>query len=77
MREVLKEVERRRFWFAVRVVLGCFASTGLGLFLMGWAMHTTDVEMAGLAWVAGPVLGNGLTLLILGYAAIKWERDEW
>jgi hypothetical protein len=69
--------ERARFWFAVRVACTCVLTTGIGLFMMGWALHTTDMEMAQLAWTAGPIVGNGLTLVVLGLAAVKWERDEW
>ena len=69
--------ERARFWFAVRVALGCILTTGFGLFMMAWALHTTDMETAQIAWAAGPIVGNGLTLTLLGWAAIKWEKDEW
>ena len=77
LREIYEAHDRARFWFAVRVVLACFLSTGFGLFIMAWALHTTDMESARVAWVAGPVIGNGLTLIVIGWAAVKWERDEW
>jgi hypothetical protein len=77
MQEVLKASQRARFWFAVRVALACVLSTGVGLFMMAWALHTTDIENAQLAWTAGPIVGNGLTIIIIAWAAARWERDEW
>ena len=77
MRHVLSASERARFWFAVRVALGCVFTTGIGLFMMAWALHTTDAEWAQLAWTAGPLVGNSLTLILLAWAAIKWQKDEW
>ena len=71
------EYDRARFWFAVRVAFGCVLTTGVGLFVMGWALHTTDMERAQFAWTVGPIIGYSLTLILLGWAAAKWERDDW
>ena len=44
---------------------------------MAWALHTTDVESAKIAWAVGPVIGNTLVVATLVVAGMKWERDDW
>jgi hypothetical protein len=44
---------------------------------MAWALHTTDLEAARLAWAVGPVLGQTIVLVALLYGWIVWSRDEW
>jgi hypothetical protein len=76
-REVEESYDRSRFWFAVRVSLACIATTGVGFLIMGWAMHTTDAEKGRVMWILGPIIGNLLTLVVIAWAAVKWERDDW
>ena len=44
---------------------------------MAWALHTTDLERARVAWAAGPVIGMTLVITTLLAGATKWERDDW
>lgn len=69
--------DRARFWFAVRIALACVAGCVIGFLPMAWALHTTDIEAAQLAWAVGPVLGQTIILLTLLYGWIRWSRDEW
>ena len=76
-REALRASERARFRFAVMVVLLCIAECVVGFLPMAWALHTTDVEAAKIAWAIGPVLGNTLVLGTLVVAGMKWDREDW
>jgi hypothetical protein len=76
-RVLLERSERARFWFAVRTVLTCAAGCVIGLIPMAWALHTTDTEMAGLAWTVGQTVGPALVVITLILAGIKWDRDDW
>ena len=76
-RKNLQVSERARFWFAVRIALACVAGCLIGFIPMAWALHTTDIEKAGIAWSAGPVVGMTLVVATLLAAAVKWERDDW
>jgi hypothetical protein len=76
-RLLLEESEQARFWFAVKTALVCVGGCCVGLAPMAWALHTTDVEAAGVAWAAGAAIGPMLVLLTLIIAAIKWDKDDW
>lgn len=43
----------------VRAALECWASCALGLLLIGWAFHTTDLTYGRAAFAAGIGIGNG------------------
>jgi hypothetical protein len=76
-REALRSSDRARFWFAVKTAAICVVGCLGGLFPMAWALHTTDVESARIAWKLGPTIGTTLVLCTLIVAGIKWERDDW
>lgn len=44
---------------------------------MAWALHTTDVEAAHVAWAVGPVISQIIIIVTLVIAARKWEQDDW
>ena len=69
--------ERARFWFAVKTAVACILGGVAGLLPMAWALHTTDVESAKIAWHLGPIIGSTCIVVTLILASIKWERDDW
>lgn len=71
------ESDRARFWFAVKTAAICMAGCVTGFLPMAWALHTTDVESAKIAWALGPVIGQVIVLTTLIVAGIKWEREDW
>jgi hypothetical protein len=73
----LRLSERARFWYAVRVALVCVAGCIVGFLPMAWALHTTDVEAAHVAWAVGPVISQIIIIVTLVIAARKWEQDDW
>jgi hypothetical protein len=46
----------------------------IGLFLLGWSMHTTDSRYAGLAFWGGLILGDGGMILTLVRARHQAEK---
>jgi hypothetical protein len=44
---------------------------------MAWALHTTDLQAAQLAWSIGPVLGMSIVVTALVVGLFRWTRDEW
>jgi len=76
-RVLLRASDRARFWFAVRVAGICILGSLIGLVPMAWALHTTDEEMARVAWIAGPVIGQVIIITTLVIAWRKWEQEDW
>ena len=62
---------RSRAWFWVRVLLLCWVWCALGLFLLGWSVHTTSHYYGTIAFWAGLGLGEGGILFTLVAA---WRR---
>jgi hypothetical protein len=53
-------------------------SLAVGLGLMGWSMHTTNTDRAGIAFWAGLVIGySGLTLTLAWVYRRGQEQDWW
>ena len=88
-RELMEEMSRRRAdehvearrvtrrdlsWTAVQCVLWVL----LGLFLLGWSMHTTDMALGRVAFYAGLGVGNGGWLFTVLAAYVRGEkRGDW
>ncbi len=70
-----REAEREERSATARTLLSCFAWVLIGLALMGYAVHTTDLRAAGIAYWAGLMLGNGGVLLTLISAYLRSMRD--
>ena len=77
IRVAYSESDRDRFWFAVKIALLCVLWCCLGALPMAWALHTTDMERAKIAWAVGPLLANVLIVGTLVFAASRWEREGW
>jgi hypothetical protein len=71
------ESDRARFWYAVRIALTCVLGCVTGFVPMAWALHTTNMEAAVVAWSVGPVLGSSIVLVTLVVGYFRWTRDEW
>ncbi|MFL5575310.1 MAG: hypothetical protein ACJ79S_05010 [Gemmatimonadaceae bacterium] len=87
--ELLHEMSRRRAEEAVEArratrrdlawtALQCVAWVALGLFLIGWSMHTTDPTLGRAAFAAGIGAGNGGWLFTVLAAYRRGEkRGDW
>ncbi|MBI4421724.1 MAG: hypothetical protein HY560_12940 [Gemmatimonadetes bacterium] len=69
--EELAGRDRRRAW--VRAALLCWFWSLMGLYGLGWAMHTTNMTYAMVAFWAGLAIGNGGILFTLISA---WRQAE-
>jgi len=67
--------ERRRVW--LRTAILCIVWPLLGLTLLGWSVHTTDLLYGQVAFWAGLAVGDGGTLLTLVLAWREAERKGW
>lgn len=67
--------DRRRLFY--RTALWCLGWSALGLFLVGWSMHTTDVGPAWIAFWGGLGLGNGGGLFTVVRAWRVAEHRGW
>lgn len=58
---------RRLLW---QTLGGCVLCCGIGLFLIGWAVHTTDAGWGAIAFWTGLLIGDAgsLTLLVRYFA---------
>ena len=68
-----RRAARERFWFWTRVLLMCWFWCLLGMYLVGWAFHTTDVYYGRLAFSGGLLIGNAGVLLTIVAAGRKAE----
>jgi hypothetical protein len=74
--EVAAERDRRRDM--IRTAAMCVAWALIGLFLLGWSMHTTDDRYARPAFYAGIVVGNaGIIFTLLGAYRRGERRGDW
>ena len=72
----LSERDKRRglgLW-----ILACCFWSWLGIFFLGWSMHTTDLVYGHAAFWVGIGIGNG-GVLFTGVAAYRWgeRRGYW
>ena len=72
----LSERDRRRD--LLRTAAACVAWCALGLFLVAWSFHTTDVRLGRVAFLGGLILGNGGIVWVLAAAYRRGERrGDW
>ena len=79
--EVLANDREDRRWNwgqTLRTLAIVVTSVSLGLFLMAWSVHTTDMRYAGAAFWAGLIIGNGgvivIMLMVLARAARRHDQ---
>jgi hypothetical protein len=73
-----REAERVVRVELVRVCLECIGSCVLGLFLMGYALHTTDKGTGQIAFLGGLVVGySGIVLSLASAYRRGVERGDW
>lgn len=79
LREIERLVARDRRRDLLVALVEVALALGVGLYLIGWSMHTTDVRAAGIALYGGLALGNAGMLLALVRARARAERrgDTW
>lgn len=72
------EAERVRRLDTIRTGALCVMWMLIGLYLLGWSMHTTDDRYAAPAFYAGVIVGNGGIILTLLRAYRRGEqRGDW
>jgi hypothetical protein len=73
------EVETRRAvrWTLVRCGLACIGWMLVGLYLIGWALHTTDEHYGRIAYYGGVIVGNAgiLYTLLATYRRLEQRGD--
>jgi len=79
--EVLANDREDRRWnwgVALRTLALVVFSLSLGLFLMAWSVHTTDMRYAGTAFWAGLIVGNGgvLVSLLMVLSRLSRRHDQ-
>ena len=76
-REEHQLAERDAFRANVRTALLCVVWSALGLAIMGWGLHTSDVELGQIAWKGGMIVGYAgiLTTLIRAHSKSKERGD--
>lgn len=69
---------RMRFWSRVRTVLWCWFWSLMGMFLVGWAFHTTNVYYGRISFWLGLAVGNGgvLFTLVAAWRAAELRGDN-
>lgn len=68
-----EEANRVRTRELVRGALSCIAWCALGVFLILWSAHTTDMSLGRMAFWAGLGIGNGGIIFTL---LSVWRRGE-
>jgi len=72
------EAERVRRRDMIRTAAFCVGWMVLGLYLIGWSMHTTDDRYAQAAFYAGWIVGNaGIVATLLRAYRRGEERGDW
>lgn len=67
--------DRRRLWLQTAAL--CVVWPLLGLSLVAWSLHTTDLLYGQVAFWAGLGVGDGGTLITLVLAWLKADRKGW
>ncbi len=73
--QLLADRERRRLWLRTGIL--CVAWPLIGLSLLAWSLHTTNLVYGQIAFWAGLGAGDGGTLFTLVYAWRTAERRGW
>jgi hypothetical protein len=72
--EARRATRRDLAWTAMQ----CVRWVLLGLFLLGWSIHTTDMVLGRAAFYAGLGIGNGGWLFTVLAAYVRGEkRGDW
>lgn len=69
--EEAARAERRSVWL---ILLVCVLWAALGLFLVMWSAHTSNLEQGQLAFALGLIVGNGGIVATLIYAWYRTQR---
>jgi hypothetical protein len=73
-----RTAERDRLWDMLRTLGSCATWMAVGLVLVGWALHTTDLTWAGAVFWGGLIVGNSGILVSLALAYRRGEeRGDW
>jgi uncharacterized membrane protein len=73
-----RAAERDRLRDMLFTIAWCFAFTLVGLFLMAFAMHTTDEKWGGILFWGALVVNNGGVLSTLYFAFQRGQaRGDW
>lgn len=58
-------------------IVGCFVWLLVGLALIGWALHTMDVELGEIAFLGGLIVGYAGMATTLARYYLRGERSGW
>jgi hypothetical protein len=73
-----READRVRRRDMIRTGALCVVWMLLGLYLIGWSMHTTDERYASAAFYAGWIIGNaGIIFTLLDAYRRGEQRGDW
>src|SRR3954469_17674423 len=68
LEELEREVTRSRRRLLGETLTGCVGCSALGLYLVGWAVHTTDPVLGEISFWSGLLLGDvGMISLLMRY----------
>ena len=63
-----REIVRANRRLLCETLIGCVVCSALGLFLVGWAVHTTDAVLGEISFWSGLLLGDaGMIALLVRY----------
>ena len=62
---------RERFWFWAKTLLLCWFWCLLGMYLVGWALHTTNAYYGRLSFYSGLAIGDGGVLFTF---VVAWRK---
>ena len=71
-----REDQRWNWGETLRTLALVVLSLGVGLFLMAWSVHTTDMRFAGAAFWAGLIVGNGGMIVSMLMVLTRAARRE-
>jgi hypothetical protein len=73
-----ERAHRDTAWSHVRTVAACLGWCALGLFLLMWSAHTTDIGFGRIAFYAGLIVGNsGILFTLIAAYAYGEHRGDW
>jgi uncharacterized YccA/Bax inhibitor family protein len=61
----------------ILTLLGCVMWVVVGLALVAWALHTTDPELGGIAFMGGILVGYVGIVVTLARYYLRGEADGW